>query len=649
MVKKPRIGVYVCHCGLNIAGVVNVKEVVEYAKGLPEVAIARDHRYACSDPGQEMIRKDITDYGLNRVIVAACSPRMHEPTFRKVLEDAGLNSYLFEMVNIREQCSWVHMNEPNQATEKAKDLVRMAVARAQLLEPLEVKEVKALKSALVIGGGVAGINAALDLAEMGFKTYVFERSESIGGHMAQLDKTFPTMDCSICILGPKMVEVSRHPNIEIISYADLLSVEGFVGNFKVRIRKNQRYVVAENCTGCGECLDVCPLEIPNEWDRNMGVRKAISVPFPQAVPLVFTINRDHCIECYKCVDACGARQAINFAQKPKEVELEVGAIIVAIGHELYDPSHLGEYGYGVYANVITSLELERLINAAGPTGGKLFRASDGREPHRIGFIQCVGSRDKRTGQIYCSNTCCENAIKLAVQIKEKHPESEVYIFYTDIRAFGRGFEELYRKARESWVNFIRGIPAEVIEDPETKNLIIRAEDTFLGEMVEIEVDLIILSVGMVPPKTLEELSRILHIPRGPDGFLLEAHPKLRPVDTHTAGIFLAGTCQGPKNIHDSVAQAKAAAASAAALLSKGRIRVESMIANVDQDLCLGCGLCGEVCPYGAMMVENKKSSVLEALCRGCGVCASACPEQAISMSHSTNKQVLVQVASSFQG
>ncbi len=393
MDEEPRIGVFVCHCGLNIAGVIDVKAVTEYAKTLPNVVYAEHNPYTCADPGQESIKKAIKEYKLNRVVVAACSPRLHEPTFRRCVSEAGLNPYLLEMANIREHSSWAHPSEPEKATEKAKEIVKMAVAKARLLRPLEPFRVPVTKKAMVIGGGIAGINAALDLAEMGFKVYLVEKKESIGGHMAQLDKTFPTLDCSICIEGPKMVDVSRHPNIEIISFADVLKVEGFVGNFKVKVRKNPRYVIEEKCTGCGECRNVCPIEYPNEWDEFMGVRKAISVPFDQAVPLVYTINRDYCIECYKCVEACGPREAINFDQKPEEIELEVGAIIVATGYDIYKPLDDPVYGYGKYDNVITSLEFERLILAAGPTGGRVIRASDGKRPRSVVIIQCVGSRD----------------------------------------------------------------------------------------------------------------------------------------------------------------------------------------------------------------------------------------------------------------
>jgi len=656
--EKPRIGVYVCHCGLNIAGVVDVKKVAKHALSLPGVVIARDYMYVCSDPGQEIIKKDIKDHGLTRVVVASCSPRMHEPTFRRVLEESRLNPYLLEMVNIREHCSWVHTNTPEKATEKAMDLVRMAVARAKYLEPLEIKEVEVLKSVLVIGGGVAGIQAALDLAEQGFKVFLVEKEPTIGGHMAQLDKTFPTMDCSICILAPKMVDVAKHSNITLFTNSEVQEVSGAVGKFHIKVLKKPRFVDEEKCVGCGMCASKCPVKCHNEFDMGLGERKAIYIPFPQAIPSVYMIDKERCLYftkgvCRICEKFCEAK-AIDFDQKEEIFSFDVGAIIVAVGHDTYDPTPLREYGYGVYKNVVTSMEFERMLSAFGPTEGKLVRPSDGKEFRRVAFIQCVGSRDTRTGQTYCSNVCCINSMKQAIQIKEKHPESEVYIFYNDIRAFGRSFEELYRKTRELWVTFVRGIPSEVAEDPETKNLIVYVADTALGKMMEIEVDLVVLSIGIVPRKDLEKLTNILRVPIGSDGFLLEAHPKLRPVDTPTAGVFLAGTCQGPKDVHTSVSQAKAAASSVAALLSKGKIRVESAIAHVNEDYCGGCRICESVCPYGAIemkiLSEGKISAVIsEVTCMGCGVCGSACPAGAITMRHFTDQQLLAQVRSLLGG
>jgi heterodisulfide reductase subunit A len=646
--EELRIGVFICHCGLNIAGVIDIKELVEFAKTIPDVVYVKDNRYTCADPGQEEIRKAIKEHRLNRVVVAACSPRMHEVTFRRTVSEAGLNPYLFEMANIREFSSWCHSSTPKEATEKAKDLIKMAVAKARLLMPLQTIEVPVTNKALVIGGGIAGMNAALDLAEMGFKVYLLEKGESIGGHMAQLDKTFPTLDCSICIEGPKMVDVGRHPNIEIISYADLLSVSGFIGNFKVKIKKNPRYVIAENCTGCGECKDVCPIEYPNEWDMGLGVRKAISVPFDQAVPLVYTINRDYCIECYKCVDACGARQAINFDQKPEEIELEVGAIIVATGYDIYLPYDNQLYGYGKYTNVITSLEFERLILAAGPTGGKVVRASDGQKPHSVAFIQCVGSRDTNKYP-YCSNFCCMYTLKHVVQLKEKYKEDiEVYVFYMDMRTNFKGFEEFYQRARELGVNFIRGRVSRIFEDPKTKNLIIHAEDANLGMPIEIETDMVVLATAAIPKKGTEEIARILNLTRGADGFFMESHPKLKPLDAPTDGIFLAGACQGPKDIPYSVSQGCGAASRAATVLSKKTWKIEPIIAVVDPSKCRNvstkCGICAERCPYGAIKAEEKQpAQVITAMCHGCGTCVAECPADAIQQMHFTDAQIMAQL------
>jgi heterodisulfide reductase subunit A len=651
--QELRIGVFICHCGLNIAGVLDIKELVEYAKTLPNVVYVKDNRYTCADPGQEEIRKGIKEHKLNRVVVAACSPRMHEPTFRRTVSDVGLNPFLFEMANIREFSSWCHPSTPKEATEKAKDLIRMAVAKARLLMPLQTIEVPVINKALVIGGGIAGMNTALDLAEMGFKVYLLEKSESIGGHMAQLDKTFPTLDCSICIEGPKMVDVGRHPNIEIISYADLLSVSGFIGNFKVKIRKNPRYVIAGNCTGCGECKDACPIEYPNDWDMSLGVRKAISVPFDQAVPLVYTINRDYCIECFKCVDACGARQAINFEQQPEEIELEVGAIIVATGYDIYLPYDNQLYGYGKYQNVITSLEFERLILAAGPTGGKVVRASDGQKPHSVAFIQCVGSRDTNKYP-YCSNFCCMYTLKHAVQLKEKYTEDvEVYVFYMDMRTNFKGFEEFYHRARELGVNFIRGRVSRVLEVPETKSLIVHAEDMTLGQPMEVEAEMVVLATAAIPKKGSDEIARILNLTRGADGFFMESHPKLKPLDAPTDGVFLAGSCQAPKDIPYSVSQGSGAAARAATVLSKPKWKIEPIVAVVDPSKCrnvsVKCGICAERCPYGAIRAEEKKpAEVVTAMCHGCGTCVAECPADAITQMHFTDAQIMAQIRAALE-
>ncbi len=646
--EEPRVGVFICHCGTNIAGVIDVEELVRYASKLPGVVVAKDYRFMCSDPGQNLIKESIRDFKLNRVVVAACSPRLHEETFRETVREAGLNPFLFEMANIREHSSWVHMWQPKEATEKAKDLIRMAVAKARDLEPLEVRKVPVKPSCLVIGGGIAGISAALDLADAGFEVHLVERTPSIGGHMAQLDKTFPTMDCSACILTPKMVMVSRHPNIKLHTYSEVVDVDGYVGNFKVKIPEKAKYVKDRECTGCGLCADVCPVHVPNEFELGLGARKAIYIPFPQAVPNTYVIDKEKCIECGLCAQVCEA-QAIDFNMKDKEVEVEVGTIIVATGYDIFHPYEMQQYGYGKYENVITSLHMERLLSAYGPTGGKVVVPSTGEKPKRIAFIQCVGSRDEHYFP-YCSRVCCMYSLKHARQIKEKYPDAETYIFFIDMRTFGKGYEEFYETAaKEYGVKCIRGKVAEIYEDPKTKKLIVRAEETLLGDPIEMEFDLVVLASAVKPSETTDEIQRILKLSKSPDGFLLEAHPKLRPVDTFADGVFLAGMAQGPKDIPDAVSQAKGAASGAAALMGKGEVEIEPYYAVVNQEICSGCKTCSGICPYGAISYnEEGKAEINSVLCKGCGACAAACPSGAIEPNHFKFKQILDTIIAAFQ-
>ena len=646
--EGPRIGVFVCQCGSNIASVIDVDTLTKYATTLPNVVHAENMDYPCSRQGQDAIIAAIKNNRLDRVVVAGCSPRLYEPTFQTCVSQADLNPWLFEMANIREFASYCHETAPEKATEKAKDTVRMAVAKARLLEPLKPIELPMNKKVMVIGGGIAGINAALDLADMGFKVYMVEKTETIGGYMALLDKTFPTLDCSICIEGPKMVDVGRHPNIEIISYADVLKVTGYVGNFQVRIRKNPRYVIAANCTGCGECRDACPIEYPNYADMFLGARKAISIPFGQAVPLTHTINRDYCIECYKCVDACGARQAINFDQKPEEIEVKVGAIVVTIGYGMYNPKDMAWTGYGKFSNVFTALEFERLILAAGPTGGKVVRASDGQKPHSVAFIQCVGSRDINRYE-YCSSFCCMYTLKHSVMLKEKYKDAiEVYVFYNDMRSNFKGYEEFYNRAQKSGVKFIR-VKLEnrkITEDPHTKNLTVCGE-TEDGKPISVETEMVVLANAAIPSQAASDLAKILNIPLGKDGFFVECQPKIRPTDTEVPGIFLAGACQGLKDIPYSVAQGSAAAAQAASVLSKDSWTVEPLVANVNEELCSGCRVCESACSYHAINVEKvgdkSVAKVTEGLCRGCGICSSACPMDAVTMPNYSDCQIVAEI------
>ena len=645
-----RVGVFVCDCGLNIAGSVDTEEVRRSAEELPGVVVAVRNRYTCADPGQVEIKKHINEHRLNRVVIASCTPRLHESTFRKCIAEVGLNPYLLEMANIREHCSWVHLYDRESATKKAKDIVKMAVARARLLQPQQEMEIPVIDAALVIGGGVSGIQAAFDLADAGHQVYLVEEKPSIGGIMAQLDKTFPTMDCSICVLGPKMMDVGRHPRIKLLAYSTVEDVSGYVGNFKVRVRKKARYVDETLCSACGKCAEACPVVLPDEFQQGFSSRKAVYIDFPQAVPSAFLIDMEHClgnkpVACVKCVDAC-EKKCINLHMQDEILELEVGTIIVATGMGVYDPTQLDEYGYTRFENVITSMEFERLICGGGPTEGHLVRPSDHKTPKRIGFIQCVGSRTENRGYPYCSNVCCMNTVKDSLLIKEHDPEAEIFVFYMDIRAFGKGFEDLVRRSREAGARYIRGIPGEIREDPATKNLLVKVENTTTARVEEYELDMVVLSVGLEPKPDLKRLIGILNLSQTSDGFLMEAHPKLKPVDAPTPGIFFAGCVEAPKDIKDSVTQAGAAAARSSILLNSGVIKGEAIKAIIDLDKCTSCGVCVRVCPYGAIKVDVKAKTgaqLIAAACAGCGTCAAECRFDAITMQHFSDAQVLAQI------
>jgi heterodisulfide reductase subunit A len=647
--EEPKIGVYVCHCGLNIATTVDVEAIARYAGTLDSVVVAREYKFMCSDPGQDLIKKDIQELGLNRVVVAACSPRMHEPTFRKACEAAGLNPYLFEMANIREDCSWVH-EDKELATEKAKALVRAAVRRVRLQEPLEVREIPYNPDTLVVGGGIAGIQAALEIADSEHKVYLVERDPSIGGHMIQLDKTFPTLDCSQCILTPKMAAVGAHPYIELLTYSEVEEVAGFVGSFEVKVRKRARHVDEDKCTGCGVCQEKCPYKADSEYDVGLGKRKAIYTPFAQAVPNVPVIDRDTCVyfktgKCRACEKFCETG-AIDFEQQDQMVDLEVGTVIVTTGYDPFDPSAMTQYGYGVYDNVITGLQFERMSAATGPTGGKIL-LKDGREPESVAIIHCVGSRDENYHE-YCSRVCCMYGLKVAHITKDK-TGADVYEMYIDMRCFGEGYEEFYKRVCEEGVTFVRGKVAQVtdraISEEEQGKLIVITEDTLLGQVIRVPVDMVVLCIALEPRADVEEVARKLVINRRGDGFFLERHVKLDPVATPTDGILIAGCCQGPKDIPDTVAQASAAAARALSMISKGRVTLGAAVAHVDEDMCIGCGRCEEVCQFNAPKVSLYDdrplpvSRVNEALCKGCGACTVACPTGAISVRHFKTPQI----------
>jgi len=641
-----RIGVFVCHCGLNIAKTIRVSELAEFASTLPDVVVARDYKFMCSTPGQEMIANDIKEHRLDRVIVTACSPLMHEHTFRKVIEKAGLNQYMLTIVNIREQVSWV-TSDIEEGTSKAKALLNGAVYRARLLAPLSSRVIDVNPDVMIVGGGIAGIQAALELANTGKKVYLVEKNSTIGGHMAQFDKTFPTLDCSACILTPKMDAVLQHPNITLMTYCEISEVKGFVGNFDIKIRQKSRYVDHDKCNACLACTEKCPGKGIAEWDEGLVKRKAIHIPFPQAVPQKPVIDQDACTyflkgKCRLCEKVC-EQKAIDFEQQDTFIDVKVGAVIVATGYNLMDTMPLVQYGYGKYPGVYSALEVERLFNSAGPTGGKVT-LRDGKEPQAIAILHCIGSRDKNNYE-HCSRVCCMYSLKFAHLFKEK-TSADVYQFYIDIRAAGKGYEEFYNRIIEEDVKFIRGKGTRVAENgDEPGRLIVEAEDTITGKFVQLPVDMVVLSPAMIPREDSKNIARLFNLSTDKYGFFMERHPKLAPLSTMSEGVFIAGVCQSPKDIPDTVAQANGAAAEALTIVSKEKMELEATTAMVNPASCCGCQNCVRVCPYGAPSFNYDKgvSEINEALCKGCGLCASVCPTSAIIARHFTNEQVLAEI------
>jgi heterodisulfide reductase subunit A len=658
-----KIGVFVCHCGENINGTVDCAKVAETAGKYEGVTFSVDYKYMCSDPGQSIIKSAIAEKGLTGVVVAACSPRMHEPTFRKACAEAGLNPYMCEMANLREHCSWVH-EKAETTTEKAIDLVRVLVEKVKYNQSLNAIKVPVTKTALVIGGGIAGIQASLDIANAGHKVILIEKDPSIGGHMSQLSETFPTLDCSQCILTPRMVEVAQHPNITLYTYAELESLEGFIGNFKAKIRRKSKSIDEKLCTGCGMCTTKCPnKKIPSEFNEGLGKRTAIYVPFPQAVPNKPVIDRINCTyytkgKCRICEKVCPT-QAIRFDQEDQIVEAEVGAIVVATGFTVKQTDFFPEYGYGKYADIITGLQFERLASASGPTLGEIRRPSDGKIPEKIVFLACAGSRDEAKGIPYCSKICCMYIAKHAMLYQHKVHGGKSYVFYMDIRAGGKMYEEFVRRAIEDdGVNYIRGRVSRIYE--KNGKLIVKGADTLLSAMpVEIEADMVVLATAGVANEGAEKLVQKLHISYDPYHFFAEAHPKLKPVETNTAGIFLAGACQAPRDIPESVAMASGAAVKVAGLFSQDELTREPLIAVVNRQAppvyssCVGCFLCVSACPYQAIEreeIKNRNGEVLKTvakvnpgLCQGCGTCVAFCRTKSIDIQGYTHEQVYSEV------
>jgi heterodisulfide reductase subunit A2 len=658
-----KIGVFVCHCGENISATVDCAKVAETAGNYDGVAFSVDYKYMCSDPGQNLIKSAIKEKGLTGVVVASCSPRMHEPTFRKACAEAGLNPFMCEMANLREHCSWVH-EKGEATTEKAIDLVRILVEKVKYNHSLSEIKVPVTKTALVIGGGIAGIQASLDIANTGHKVILIEKDPSIGGHMSQLSETFPTLDCSQCILTPRMVEVAQHPNITLYTYAELESLEGFIGNFKAKIRRKSKSIDEKLCTGCGQCTTKCPVKkIPSEFNEGLGKRTAIYVPFPQAVPNKPVIDRKNCTyyikgKCKVCEIVCPTG-AIRFDQEDQIMEVEIGAIVIATGFNVKQTDFFPEYGYGKYSDVITGLQFERLASASGPTLGEIRRPSDGKVPEKIVFLACAGSRDPAKGIPYCSKICCMYIAKHAMLYQHKVHGGKSYVFYMDIRAGGKQYEEFVRRAIEDdGVNYVRGRVSRIYE--KNGKLIVNGVDTLLNSMpVEIEADMVVLATAGVANEGAEELAQKLHISYDPYKFFAEAHPKLKPVETNTAGIFLAGACQAPRDIPESVAMASGAAVKVAGLFSQDELTREPIIAVVNRQAppvyssCVGCFLCVSACPYQAIEKEEIKNrngelirsvaKVNPGLCQGCGTCVAFCRTKSIDIQGYTHEQMYTEV------
>ncbi len=658
-----RIGVFVCHCGTNIAGTVDVRSVAEVLKHEPGVVFSTEYQYMCSEAGQNIIKDAIKEHKLTGAVICSCSPRMHEATFRKTAAAAGLNSYMVEIANIREQCSWIHKDMAT-GTEKAIALGKAAVAKVHLNAPLTPGESPVTKRALVIGGGIAGIQTALDIADAGFEVDIVEKQPTIGGKMTQIDKTFPTLDCAACILTPKMVDCAQSDKIKIYSYSEVSDVKGFVGNFTVTIKRKARYVDETKCTGCGICTEKCPQKkIPNEFNLGMNNRTAVYIPFAQAVPKVATIDANSCMmlksgKCGICSKVCGAG-AIDYTQKDQFIEEKYGAIVVATGFNPIKIDQYDEFAYAQSKDVVTSLEFERLTNAAGPTSGTLLRPSDGKHPHTIVFVLCVGSREQNSckgGKEYCSKICCMYTAKHAMLTREKYPDTDVYVFYIDVRTPGKNFDEFYRRAVEQYgVHYVKGMVGKVVPRVDG-TLDVQASDLISNEQLHISADMVVLAAAIEPDKTARPLATLLTASMDTNDFFTEAHPKLRPVESPTAGVFLSGTCQGPKDIPETVAQAGAAASKVISLLVKDKLTGNPCVARSNELMCNGCSSCEKVCPYGAITYADKEfkmpdrtvavrrvAQVNSAVCQGCGACTVACPSGAMDLNGFSNSQIMAEV------
>lgn len=648
-----RIGVFFCKCGKNIAEVIDLEKVIQEVEKWENIIVVKSNTFMCSLPGQNLLKKMILEYSLNKIIIAACSLRVHKTMFQTVLEDARLNPYLLEIVNIREQCSWVNSEEPpEKATRKVISLIRGAVTKAQKIYPLENIRQAVKKKVLILGGGIAGISAALSLAKTGYSIYLSEKDFTIGGNMVKLVKTYPEEECAMCTVSPLMSEISQNPQITLLTGTTPFKIEGSIGNFKVTLTQTPRFVEINRCSSCGKCAEVCPVNVVDEWNCNIGTHRAIYRSFPEAVPNTFVINPNYCLYikslqknkdenssiCQKCMEVCSSN-AINFRDKPQIHELEVGAIIVATGHKEYDALRKPYLGYKRFPDVITIMQLARLLDINGPTKGQLKRLSDGKRPKSVVFLQCIGSRDEQpSGHQYCSQVCCMSAIKYASMIKKFDKDIDITISYTDIRATGF-FEYYYKYVQSQNVHFLRGKVSDVSQNTITSGLNVRMEDTLTGELISLETDLLVLSTALEPSEGTIETANIFGLLMTEDGFIKEDHLKLRPVNTNISGIFACGTAIGPQDITTSVLQANSVAAKVEEILRQEIIELSPNIAVINPNKCNNCGICIDVCPYSAIERYNTRILINSFACVGCGACVPECPQNALDLNHLTLAQL----------
>jgi heterodisulfide reductase subunit A len=643
MSDELRIGLYICHCGHNIAGVIDPVVLAEMARDLPDVTVCRDHLYSCSEAGQKDIAKDIQQFGLNRLVVAACSPKLHEPTFRRLLAESGVNPYLLEIVNIREHCSWVHAREPEAATVKALELIRMGLAKVRDAQPLVERQVPVTRAALVIGGGPAGLRAALDIAHAGIPVTLVERAPVLGGMANRLYQTFPQGQSSLSLINPLMAAVMLHPGITVLTDSEVIGVSGHLGNYRVTVRQARPRVTAA-CDRCGCCVEVCPVQVPDGRQAGLSLRAAIYLPSPTAFPGRYVVDVAHCDGCGACVPAC-PRNAIELAPGPDiEHTLEVGSFVVATGSLPFEPQGSAYAAWAALPGVVTTVALERLLDPQGPTGGRVPAKGAVGEPRDIAFVLCVGSREEE-GNRSCSRICCPTALRQALELKARLPQARIRIYYRDIRTTKKEWEALYTQAREAGILFLRGRVRDL--KPAAAGGVMIEADQELGQTQSRDrVDLAVLAVGMTPGDVIG-LKEALKLPVGPDGFFLEAHPKLRPLETVLDGIFLAGACQGPKDLAESMTQGSGAAAKVLALLAHDTITLDGLIAAVDPETCIGCESCYQECPFQAVEMvgegKHRKARIIEAACKGCGVCAGACPSGAVVARGFTDEMILAQI------